>query len=102
MLRKDYEVLKNDNRNGDFVNIVQKDLNETKIELTEDYIKKIPKTQWKKYVNLKIEVAALKYLSPQINEKTKTKHIQFSFLQMSDSWHQRKPLSVCLFLCLFV
>ena len=50
MLRKFYEVLKNDNRNGDFINIVQKDLNKREIELTENKIKEIPKTQWKKYV----------------------------------------------------
>ena len=62
------------------MDIVQKDLNETEIELKEDNIKEIPKIPWKKYGNLKVEIAALKYLSSQNNEKTKTKHIKFSSL----------------------
>ena len=37
-VEKVYEVLKNDNRNGDFVNLFQKDLNETEIELAENNI----------------------------------------------------------------
>ena len=53
------------------MDLVQKDLNETEIELKEDNIKEIPKIPWKKYVNLKVDIAALKYLSSQNNKKKK-------------------------------
>ena len=69
MLRKVYEVLKNNSRNGDFVDLVQKDLNETEIELTENKIEKSPRVEQKKYVKFKIEEAALKYLISQKNER---------------------------------
>ena len=81
------------------MDLVQKDLKETEIELTEDNIKEIPKIQWKKYVILKVEIVALKYLSSQNNEKTKTKHIKFSSFQMSDylSRNESTTLSKTIF-----
>ena len=73
MLRKVYEVLKNNSRNADFLDLVQKDLIETEIELTENKIEKSPKVQYRKYLKFKIEEAALKYLISQQNERKRKK-----------------------------
>ena len=48
MLRQVYEVLKTDSRKGDFVDLVQQDLNDVDIEISENEIKHTPKLQWKK------------------------------------------------------
>ena len=65
-----------DSRNGDFLDLVQKDLNETEIELNENKIEKTPKTQWEKYVNLKVNEAAFEYLISQNNFKKNKKKYQ--------------------------
>ena len=48
MLRKVYEVLKIDSRKGDFVDLVQQDLNDVGLELSENEIENTPKLLWKK------------------------------------------------------
>ena len=50
MIRKRFEVLKTDNRKGDFVDLVNQDLRDNNIELTENEIKDTSKLYWKKYV----------------------------------------------------
>ena len=54
MLRKRYEVFKTDSRKGDFVDLVQQDLNDVEIELSENKIQNTSKVKWKKFINIKV------------------------------------------------
>ena len=84
MLRQVYEVLKTDSRKGDFVDLVQQDLNDVDIEISENKIKHTPKLQWKKYITCKVKEKAFQDLITQNLEKSKTKHIKFENLLMSE------------------
>ena len=83
MLRQVYEVQKNESKAGDFVNLVTKDMSEIEICLTEDEIKKINKSKWKKLVKEKTKNKAFKDLLKENEAKEKTLHIQFECLEMS-------------------
>jgi hypothetical protein len=84
MIRQVYEALKSDSRKGDFVYLVQKDIEDIKIDLSEEEIKNTSKYEWKKYVKEKVTEAALEYLTKVNSTKSKTKHIHFESLQLSD------------------
>ena len=47
MIRQVYEVLKTDNRKGDFIDLVNQDIIDKEIDLTEIEIQSISKLQWK-------------------------------------------------------
>ena len=84
MIRKVYEALKSESRKGDFVDLVQKDIEDIRIDLSEEDIKNTSKYEWKKYVKEKVTEAALEYLTNVNNTKSKTKHIHFESLKLSD------------------
>ena len=94
MLRKVYEVLKTDSRKGDFVDLVQHDLNDLEIELSENEIQNTTKVQWKRFINIKVKEAAFQYLIAENNEKSKTKHINFDSLQMSKYLAENKSTAL--------
>ena len=71
MLRKVYEVIKTDSRKGDFVDLVQQDLNDVGLEISENDIENTPKLLWKKIINSKVKDAALLDLVAQNSEKSK-------------------------------
>ena len=75
MIRKVFDTLKTDSRKGDFVDLVNQDIKDNDIDLTETDIKNMSKLQWKKYVNMKVKETAFKYLISEKKEKSKTKHI---------------------------
>ena len=49
MIRKVDKALKSESRKGDFVDLVQKDIEDIKIDLSEEDIKNTSKYEWKKY-----------------------------------------------------
>ena len=59
MIRQVYEELKNESRKGDFVDLVRRDMDDLNIELSDDEIKLVNKSQWKKYVHEKVKETAL-------------------------------------------
>ena len=59
MIRKVYEALKSESRKGDFVYLVQKDIEAIKKDLSEEEIKNTSKYEWKKLVMEKVAEAAL-------------------------------------------
>ena len=94
MIRKVNDEPKWDSRRGDFVDLVQKDIEEIRIDLTEEEIGSASKLEWKKYVKEKVNSAALECLTKTNSTKTKTKHIQFHELKLSDYLSQNKNTSL--------
>ena len=84
MIRQVYEVLKSDSRKGDFINLVKQDLEDTQIDFTEEDIIDFKKTEWKKYVHKQVSKASFQYLIDENSRKSKTKHIHFDKLEMSE------------------
>ena len=70
--------------NYDFVNLVKRDIEELKLELSETDIKNTTKQEWKKFVNEKVSEACLRVLTLENTSKTKTKHIVFENLKMRE------------------
>ena len=94
-----YCALKEDSRKGDFVSLVQKDLQDLCIEMTDNEIKSYRKIQWKTFVKDQVKNAAFTFLVKENESKKKTKDIQFSELKMSDYLIQNrnKRLSEVIF-----
>ena len=58
MISEVYSALKEDSRKGDFYQLVQKDLKDLNIEMTDSDIKNHKKSQWKMYVKEQVKNAA--------------------------------------------
>ena len=54
MIRQVYETLKLESIKGDFIDLIQRDMIDLKIDMTEEDILNIPKMQWKKFVSSNI------------------------------------------------
>ena len=93
MIRKVYDELKSDSRIGDSVDLVQKYMEDIRIDLSEEEIGSASKLEWKKYVKDKVNEAALEYLTNINSNKSKTKHIQFHTLRLCDYLLQNKNTS---------
>jgi hypothetical protein len=61
MIRQVYEALKTESRNGDFVNLVKKDMDELDIGLSEEDIQNTTKLEWKNFVNKKVVKECLRF-----------------------------------------
>ena len=77
MIRQVYEELKKESRKGDFVNLVKRDMDDLKIEISDDDIQLFTKSQWKKYIHKKVKETALNALLEENRSKTKDKHIGY-------------------------
>ena len=84
MIRQVYVTLKEDSRKEAFVDLVRQYFEEVEIDLTEEDISNILKNDWKKYVHEKVKDASLKDLVNGNEVKSKTKHIVFDKLEMSE------------------
>ena len=73
MLRKVFDALKDDSRKGDFVNLSNQDRKELNINYTDIEIENSSKSQWKKIIKSKTQIAALKYLSEENSQREKNK-----------------------------
>ena len=73
MLRKVFNALKDDSRKGDFVNLSNQDKKELNINYTDIEIENTSKSQWKKIIKSKTQIAALKYLSEENSQREKNK-----------------------------
>ena len=82
MIRKGYETLKLDSGNSDFVHLVQKDLMEIDVKMSDEEIQTLSVGKWKGIVRRKINQAAFKYLIRENLSKDKAKHIVFDKYQM--------------------
>ena len=51
MLRQVYDTLKSDSTKGDFVSLIEEDMDEIGCDLTEEDIINMSKTQWKEFIN---------------------------------------------------
>ena len=94
MLRQVYEALKGDSRKGDFVSLIKTDMEELSIEITEEEIVSLKKTDWKKYVNEIIKGTAFVTLVNENKEKSRTKHIHFEKFEMSKYLVKNKNTSL--------
>ena len=73
-----YCALKEDSRRGDFYHLVQKDLQDLSIEMTDSEIKSYKKRKWKIFVKDEVKNAAFAFLLKENELKKKTKDIQIS------------------------
>ena len=62
MVGQVYSALKQESRKGDFVNLVQADLKEVKINLSDESILNLTKSKWKNMVKRKVIQACFEYL----------------------------------------
>ena len=92
MIRQVYETLKTDSIKGDFVDLVKKDMIDLDIDMTEEEISNIPRSQWKKFVNCVVKDCALEYLKEENSTKSKTTHILFETLEMRNIWFRTEVL----------
>ena len=77
IIRQVYDVLKQDSRKGDFLNLVKKDLKHCNIQMTEEEIKIYTKTRWKNLVSNKVKLTAFVYLVEENFKLKNTKNIFF-------------------------
>ena len=94
MIRQVYEALKTESRNGDFVNLVKKDMDELDIQLSEEDIKNTTKLVWKNFVNEKVVEECLRFLTEENSEKSKTTHITFESLEMREYLRQNNNIFI--------
>ena len=87
MIRRVYEALKMDFKNGDFVLLVSQYFTDLEINVSEEEIQKMSKYDWNKYVHDKVRLKAFRSLTKENLTKTKTKQIDF------DSYEMRNYLS---------
>ena len=71
MIGQVYSVLKEDGRNGDFVNLVQSDLQGLEFHMTDHEIQYISKSKWIKIVKTKVIQECFKYLVNENSSKEK-------------------------------
>ena len=88
-----FETQKGDSRNGNFVDLVSKDIKELNIDLSEVEIKSMNKIMWKIFVDRKIKEADLKHLNEENSKMKKTKHISFEQFKMIDYLFQKKNVN---------
>ena len=84
IIRQVFEALRYDSRKGDFYDLVMKDLEDLKIDLSEEDIQVLNKSQWKKYVHEKAKDIAFEDLIKENEQKSKTRQILFDKLTMSE------------------
>ena len=83
MVGQVYSALKQESRKGDFVNLVQADLQEVKINLSDESILSMTKSKWKNMVKRKVIQAGFEQLVYENFTKEKTKYILFEKLEMA-------------------
>ena len=66
-------ALNDDSRKGDFVNLSNQDRKELNINYTDIEIENTSKSQWKKIIKGKTQIAALKYLIEENSQREKNK-----------------------------
>ena len=73
MIGQVYSVLKTDSRKGDFVHLVQSDLLELKLHMTDHEILNISKLRWTNIVKHKVTQVCFEYLLNENSSKRKQK-----------------------------
>lgn len=99
MIRKVYDTLKQDYRNGDFVSQTNSDRITLDINLDDSEIRSFSKGMWKNVIDKKIKSVAFEYLVEENLQKENTKDILFKSLDMSGylKENKRKSLSHIIF-----
>ena len=69
MIRQAFETLKTDSIKGDFVDLVKQDMIYLDIDMTEEEISNISRSQWKKFLNGVVKECALKYMKEENSTK---------------------------------
>ena len=82
MIRQVYDVLKKESGKGDFNNLVQKDLNEINLKMSDEEIQTFSNGNWKTIVKQNVKQAAFQHLLSENSSKEKTKNIVFDQFEM--------------------
>jgi hypothetical protein len=83
-VRQVYDTLKHDSRKGDFYFLIQKDLRECDIKMTEEEIEDHSKKSWKDFIAVKVKEKAFKELIYENSKLEHTKDIIFKELRLSN------------------
>ena len=99
MIRKVFETLKEDSKNGDFICLTNSDRRRLAIDLSDEEVQTVSKVGWKKYLDKKTKDAAFIYLSDENLKKENTRNIVFQSLDMSTylKTNKRKSLTQIIF-----
>ena len=84
IVRQVYDTLKVDSRKGDFFNLVQKDLKECNIKMTEEEIRAYSKRTWKIFITQTVKEKAFSDLTEENLNLEHTKNIVFEELKLSN------------------
>ena len=104
MMYKVFEATLNEPIKNDFVNVCKKYLEELKISLSFEEIRKLSKCKFKKIVKEKIEIAAFKYLielknSPGRDGKmSKVSNIKYEKLEMQQYLYENNNTNISKFI----
>ena len=92
-VRQVYDTLKHDSRKGDFYFLIQKDLRDCDINMTEEEIEFHSKKSWKDFIAVKIKEKAFKELIYENSKLEHTKDIIFKEIRLSTYLEDNKFLS---------
>ena len=95
MIRKVYNALKQESRRGDFVELVQADLQEIKLNMNDQDIQNLSKMKWKTMVKSKINQSCFEYLVNENASKERTREISFKKFELARYLYQNQSLSLC-------
>ena len=101
LIRQVYDVLKQESRKGDFVYLVQKDLHEINMEMSDEQIHPFTNLKWQNIVKQKVNQAAFKHLISENMSKEKTKHFVFDTFEMRKYLFVNRSTSLARILFLF-
>ena len=84
MLRKIFKEQKRNTSQGDFVELVEEDLDSIELNMTERMIQRMPKQKFKKIVKTKVLDASFKYLKGMKQTHSKLQYLKYDRFEMSE------------------
>lgn len=84
MITQVFEEQRKETRKGDFINLISDDFEKLELKTKFKEIEQYTKFAWNNLINSKTEHAAFKALARENENKSKTKHIVYKKLEMSD------------------
>ena len=80
LTKRVYTAMKTDPITGDWCELIQKDFDNINLHISEEHIRQMEKTEWKKLVNIKVRSTALEILQTMQQKHSKVKEIEYTQL----------------------
>ena len=93
-LRQVYDTMKFDSRKGDFCQLVNQDMEDLDMIMTEEEIRSFTKGKWKMTISKKLKEFVFAKLVDENSKQENTKHILFEELKLSKYLHDNRNQSL--------